>query len=333
VSRPLAYLTTFIHLLTRRHPSLRARVKTLLHLGMAVHVSELVRRGPAVDHIHAHFVDRATTVALVVGRLLELPYSATAHANDIYVAPVLLAEKIAGASFIATCTRYNADHLASIVAPDSASKVVCIHHGLDPEAYQPRQESGFGVPMILSIAQLKPKKGLVDLVDACAELHARGYAFTCEIVGEGPLRDELQTRIDAHALGDVVELIGSLEHEAVMARLRRAAVFALPCVTAADGDRDGIPNVILEAMAMEVPVVSTRHSGIPEAVEDGQSGVLVAPHDPSAVANAIASLLDDPHQRRRLGERGRQIVLGSFDSDNNARRLLRRFTLEEVSGG
>jgi colanic acid/amylovoran biosynthesis glycosyltransferase len=333
VSRPLAYLTTFVYLLTRRHPSLRARVKTLLHLGMAVHVSELVRRGPAVDHIHAHFVDRATTVALVIGRLLDLPYSATAHANDIYVAPVMLAEKIAGASFIATCTRYNADHLASIAPPGSAGKVVCIHHGLDLEAYEPRRESEPGVPMILSIAQLKPKKGLVDLIDACAELHARGYAFTCELVGEGPLRNELQTRIDAHALGDVVELIGALDHAAVVARLRRASVFALPCVTAADGDRDGIPNVILEAMAMEVPVVSTRHSGIPEAVEDGQSGVLVEPHAPSALSNAIASLLDDPRQRRRFGERGRQIVLASFDIDDNAHRLLRRFTLEGVPGG
>jgi colanic acid/amylovoran biosynthesis glycosyltransferase len=322
---PIAYLGTLAYLLSRRHRSLQARVKTLLHFGVAVQVAELVRRGPEVDHIHAHFVDRATTVALVVSRLLGLPYSATAHANDIYVDPVLLPQKLAGASFVATCTGYNAEHLAT-VSETAASKVVCIHHGLDPHAYQPgRDADRAGVPLILAVAQLRPKKGLVHLIDACARLRDAGHTFSCVIVGEGPLRRELEERIQERGVGDLIELVGALEHPAVVAWYRRASLFVLPCVTAPDGDRDGIPNVILEAMAMELPVVSTWHSGIPEAVEDGRSGVLVEPQDPGALADAIGRLLEDADLRCRLGQRGRQIVVASFDIKDNARRLLQRF--------
>lgn len=323
--RPAAYWGTLAYLLTRRHPSLRARTRTLLHFAMAVYVARLVQLEPDVDRVHAHFVDRATTVALVVGRLLGLPYSATAHANDIYVDPLLLPEKLEGADFVATCTRYNADHLASVDG-QGTSRVVCVHHGLDAGAYRPGRADGSRQPLILAVAQLKPKKGLVHLIDACADLRDRGYRFSCEIVGEGPLREALERRLEARGLCGTVELVGALDHPSVVDRYRAASVFVLPCVTAPDGDRDGIPNVILEAMAMEVPVVSTWHSGIPEAVEDGRSGVLVPPADPDRLADAIAALLDDPARRRRYGRRGREIVLASFDLETNARRLLDAFT-------
>jgi glycosyltransferase involved in cell wall biosynthesis len=330
-TRPRAYLAALLHVVGRPHPSVRHRGRSLMHVAMAVHVAKLVQDGPEIDHVHAHFVDRATTVAMVVSRLLGLPYSATAHANDIYVEPVLLPEKLRRASFVATCTRYNAEHLASIGA--DGAEVVCVHHGLDLAAYRPDRAARATVPTVLTVAQLKPKKGLLDLVDACAELHRRGHAFRCEIVGEGPLRAELEARIRARELGDVVQLLGALDHPTVVEHYRRAELFVLPCVTGPDGDRDGIPNVILEAMAMELPVVSTRHSGIPEAVEDGGSGLLVAPHDQEALVDAMAQLLVDPDLGRRLGRRGREIVRDSFDIAANAGRLLRRFATVEVPRG
>jgi glycosyltransferase involved in cell wall biosynthesis len=153
-------------------------------------------------------------------------------------------------------------------------------------------------------------------------LRERGVRFGCEIVGDGPLRASLATRIAELQLGSQVRLTGALVHDAVIDRYRQATVFALPCVTGADGDRDGIPNVILEAMAMGLPVVSTRHSGIPEAVQDGRSGLLVPTGDPQALADAIAHLIEDQVLRDRLGRRGRQRVKEDFDVTTNARALL-----------
>jgi glycosyltransferase involved in cell wall biosynthesis len=322
VSRPGAYVRALFYLLSRPHPSFRTRARTVLHFGVGVHVARLIRDLYPIDHLHAHFVDRAALVALVAGRLLERSFSATAHANDIYVDPVLLPEKIASAKFIATCTRHNGSHLRSAVNGGSEGRVRCIYHGVDLSEYAPGPYAQRDRPLILSVGQLKHKKGFHHLLDACRILVERGLAFDCQIVGEGPLRGELTARIAELDLRSRVRLLGGLPHEAVVEKYRETAVFVLPCVTGPDGDRDGIPNVILEAMAMGLPVVSTRHSGIPEAVEDGRTGLLVPPGDPPAIATAIAQLLEDGSLRERLGSRGRVRVTEVFDIDVNARALL-----------
>ncbi|HEX6230473.1 MAG TPA: glycosyltransferase [Actinomycetota bacterium] len=322
-THPGAYARTLLHLVSRPHPGLRSRLKTVLHFGIGVHVARLLRDRFPGDHVHAHFVDRAAIVAMVAGRLLDLPYSATAHANDIYVGPVLLPEKIASAKFIATCTRYNGAHLRS-VANGASGKIRCIYHGLDLREYRPRPSPPppRDRPLLLSVGQLKEKKGHHHLLQACRLLADRGVPFDCEIVGEGPLRAALSARIDELDLGGRVRLLGALPHGSVVERYREATLFVLPCVTGSDGDRDGIPNVILEAMAMRLPVVSTRHSGIPEAVEDGRTGLLVPPGDPAALATAIAELVGDAELRERLGRRGQERVAELFDADANARTLL-----------
>lgn len=323
-SRPSGYLGTLAYVLTRPHPSLRARVKTALHFGVAVHVARLVRDRGTTDHVHAHFVDRAALVALVVSRLLGIPYSATAHANDIYVHPVLLPEKTSGAKFVATCTRFNEAHLyATGAAPQG--RVRCIYHGLDLHAFAPNGRPARGRPLLLSVGQLKEKKGFRHLLDACRVLADRGVPFECEIIGEGSQRSELEAAIHALGLEDRVALVGALPHEAVVRRYADATAFVLPCVTSPNGDRDGIPNVILEAMAMEVPVVSTRHSGIPEAVTDDVNGLLVPPGDAVALADALERLLGDEALRGRLGRSGRARVAEDFDIEVNARKLLTEF--------
>ncbi len=325
LKRPAVYWGTLAYLVTRPHPSLRRRLKTLLHFGEGVHVARIVRGVPGCRHLHAHFVDRAATVAMVAGRLLDLPYSVTAHANDIYVDPLLLPEKLSEARFAVTCTEHNAAHLAEV---SGGADVTCIHHGLELDGVQ-GVAAPADPPVILAVGQLKEKKGFTHLVEACRLLRQRGHRFSCSIVGEGPQRGALETQIREAGLGDVVTLAGALDHSAVLDRYRQATLFALPCIVSADGDRDGIPNVILEAMAMGLPVVSTRHSGIPEAVDDGVSGELVAPGDAAALADAIARLLDAPELRGRMGRRGRQIVAERFDVAVNAELLLRRF---EVAG-
>jgi colanic acid/amylovoran biosynthesis glycosyltransferase len=136
----------------------------------------------------------------------------------------------------------------------------------------------------------------------------------------------LEAEIHARSLDGTVALYGALDHDAVVAQYRAATVFCLPCVTGADGDRDGIPNVILEAMAMELPVVSTRHSGIPEAVLDGSTGSLAPPGDAPALADALANLLDDPQTATTMGRRGRQVVAAKFDVATNAEKLVAHLT-------
>lgn len=323
-SRPIVYFKTLTYLLSQSHPSLRFRFKTLLHFGEGVYTAYLLNSS-RWDHIHAHFVDRAAIVALVVSRFLKVPYSVTAHANDIYVNPILLTEKISNAKFAITCTEYNANHLSRIENGAFRDKIHCIFHGLDASKYQRIKEIQNGSPRILAVGQLKEKKGFTYLIKACRLLIDSGFKFKCLIIGEGPLEPELNNEIQELSLNENVKLLGKLAHDMVIKEYQEATIFVLPSVLAADGDRDGIPNVILEAMAMELPVVSTLLSGIPEAVLNGVNGYLVPPADEVDLASAIAKLLDQPVIQRRFGRNGRNLVVEKFDIERNVRLLHEKF--------
>jgi colanic acid/amylovoran biosynthesis glycosyltransferase len=317
---PVTVFRTFGWLLTRPHKG-GSRVKTAAHFATGLYAA-WVLRDRAGAHTHAHFVDRAATVALVVSRLQGGRYSVTAHAADLYARPTMVQERVSNALFAVTCTEYNRAYLTSQVGIDPSS-VLRIYHGLDFSAYDARRDPD-DPPLLLSVGQLKEKKGLPDLVAACAALRDRGREVQCVIVGEGPMRGELESAIAEHGLQDRVHLVGAIPHPEVVGYLRRAYAFVLPCVVASDGDRDGIPNAILEAMAMGVPVISTPVSGIPEVIS-GDRGILVQPHDPSGLAVAVEGLLDDPSRAMAAGQAGRRFVLDEFDINRNAQRLLDLF--------
>lgn len=339
-----AYWGTLFYLLSRPHPSLRTRLKTFLHFCEGVYAAHLLGAN-SYSQLHAHFIDRAATVALVAGRLLNIPYSVTAHATDIYVDPVLLPEKLQEAKFIATCTGYNEQHLSQLGVGIFNHKLSCIYHGLDVGNYQcnpagnghstnghstnghsmGREPIPENKTLLLAVGQLKEKKGFHFLLEACRLLVDRGYRLACHIVGEGPQRGALEAQIARLELGDVVTLCGALPHTAVIDKYEQAALFVLPAIVDAEGGRDGIPNVILEAMAVGLPVVSTRHSGIPEAVAENVTGLLVPPADTEALAAALARLLDAPEARHQMGENGRQRVREKFDLERNVKRLLAEF--------
>jgi len=294
---------------------------TLLHFFEGVDAAnELRSRG--VQHLHAHFVDRAATVAMVAGRLLNLSYSLTAHARDIYVDPVLLPEKLAGARFVATCTAYNKNHLSEIMKGDE--RIKCIYHGMDVERYVPNSRDG-GRALVLSVGQLREKKGFPHLLEACRLLKEMNFDFRCDVIGEGPLHNELQQEIERLGLGNIVTLLGAKLHQDVIRKYEEARLFVLPAVPGSDGDRDGIPNVILEALAMELPVVSTQHSGIPEVIENDVNGLLVPVADAPALANAMAKILKDPKLGYTFGKRGRKKVLDEFSIESNVGQLLKEF--------
>jgi glycosyltransferase involved in cell wall biosynthesis len=263
-----------------------------------------------IRHIHAHFANEPAALAAQVAGKNGIGYSISAHAKDIYLTPVeTLRVNLADARFVVTCTGHNADYLRGIALGVPVSK---LYHGIDCERLCPDHAKPEGPPRILSVGRLRSKKGFDTLIEACAQLAENGQDFACDIIGYGPEEAELDDLIAQHGLAGRVNLLGKMPHDEVVARMRVATLFALPCRIDPDGDRDGIPNVILEAMAMGVPVVSTDVSGVPEVIEDGMSGRLVPPNDPRALASALSGLLNAPQQAAMMARLARNTVVSRF---------------------
>ncbi len=283
-----------------------------------------VRRN--VTLIHAHFANTPAAVAWFASVLSDIPFSFTTHAKDLYLtAPRALRRVSQDASFIATCTRYNADHLRSVLHARDQAKIRVIYHGVDIDRFGARAvapgECDGRVPLILSVGRLVPKKGFRDLIAACRMLRAEGIRFRCLIVGEGPLRASLQAAIERQGLADYVVLKGAMTHADLIALYNKADVFALSPRIVENGDRDGIPNVIVEAMASGVPVVSTWVSGIPELVQNYVTGLLVPSASPPALAAALRRLLGDVSYRSRLADNARARIEQDFDCRETTRAL------------
>ncbi len=292
-------------------PSPRSVWKQFTRAGF---VAAFCRRA-GIRHIHAHFANAPAAVARFTSLMSGIPYSFTAHAKDLYLTPKRVIQRRArAASFVATCTGYNAHYLRDLLGPGQANKINLVYHGIDLTHFARRAEEPIQTtPLILSVGRLVPKKGHDDLIEACAKLRDVGHQFRCMIVGAGPLRDTLTSLIAKHDLQTLVTLEGAMTHASLIDLYRQANIFALaPCI-AEDGDRDGIPNVIAEAMAIGVPVVSTDVSGIPEVVRDGETGLLVPPRDPSALADAIGRLLDNPAYAVNLASAARILLETDFD--------------------
>lgn len=289
----------------------------------ALHVARWVRAA-GVTHLHAHFATSATTVARLAARITGVPYSFTAHAKDIFhvsVDPADLRRKLADAHHVVTVSDFNVAWLRERFGA-AAARVHRVHNGLDVAAVpftEPRRRNG----RVAFVGRLVEKKGVADLLDAIAVLRARGRPVPLDVVGAGVLDHALRAQALALGLDDLVAFHGPLPADRVQEVLAAASVFAAPCVEATDGDRDGLPTVLLEAMALGTPCVSTPVTGIPEAVQPGRTGLLVRESDPEALAGAIADLLDDPDLRVRLARAARERVQRCFDRRDQAARLAR----------
>lgn len=294
----------------------------------ATYLAEILAR-ESLTHLHAHFVHDPTLVTMFAHYLTGIPYSFTAHAKDLYVktSPELLQAEAQTAQAVVTCTEYNRRYISTQIGSASSGKLHCIYHGLDLSQFEfcsPRALDG-EPPVILSIARLVEKKGLSDLILAADILRQRGRRFQVEIVGDGPLRRSLEVQVKRLGLHDQVRFLGPLPHERLSRIYQRVCLFALPCVVAADGDRDGIPNVLLEAMASGVPVVSTPVSGIPEVIRSETEGLLVSPNSPAGLADALDRLLDSAELRERLALAARAKIETCFSIERNSRQLLSVF--------
>ncbi|MEY2690122.1 MAG: hypothetical protein RL375_4322 [Pseudomonadota bacterium] len=275
-----------------------------------------------ITHLHAHFGNSAAETARLASQACGLPYSFTAHARDIFHADVdtqALGLRIAQARQVVTVSDFNLTHLREHYRHD-AERIVRIYNGIDLRRMQlaPHAERE---PVVLAVGRLVEKKGFADLIDACALMQDLGQPWRCQIVGGGPLHGDLQARIDALGLGQRVELLGAQSPARVADLMRRAAVLAAPCIVSPDGDRDGLPTVLLEAMALGCPVVATDVTGIPELVLDGSTGRLLPQHRPVALAQALSSLLAQPQQAQRLARGARAWMESNFDIHRNTARM------------
>jgi glycosyltransferase involved in cell wall biosynthesis len=286
-----------------------------------------------VTHLHAHFGSVATTVARLAAHLTGLPYSFTTHAKDIFHESVQsddLHRKLNDAAAVVTISEYNLAHLCQVYGP-AAGRVCRIYNGLDLDRFA-YEAPYHRPPRIISVGRLIEKKGFEDLIDAGALLAQQGRQFQAEIIGAGPLEADLRARINRLDLEGWVKLLGPCPQAEVIHHIRGAAVFAAPCVVGQDGNRDGLPTVLLEAMALGTPCVSTDVTGIPEALRHGLTGLCVPQHNPAALAAALAQLLDDSVLRVRLATEARRLIETEFDVRRNTAQLRQLFLATQRSG-
>ncbi len=298
-----------------------------LRLYQAVYVGLRLRQ-MGIDHVHAHFAGLAARTAFWINKFFPITFSFTAHANDIF-APrefeIGLDKLVDKARVIVTETDYAARFLRDQFS-HRADRVHRIYNGLDLAEFRQADFSSTP-PLIVAVGRLIPKKGFGDLIRACALLTERGKLFRCEIIGEGPLKDELRRQIDELRLQNNVALTGAKPQTQLRGRLTAANVFVLPSVIDPDGGMDNLPTVIMEAMASGLPVVSTNIGGIPEMVVENETGFLVQPGNAVAMADAIETVINDCSLAAKLGQSGHERARRLFSIEKNVREFCALLTL------
>lgn len=279
-------------------------------------------RSRGLVHLHAHFGSVATTVARLAALLAGVGYTFTAHAKDIFHSDVDeddLRVKLREAAAVVTVSDYNLAHLTETFGEDAA-RVVRVYNGIDLAQFAWHEPAG-RPRHVVAVGRLVEKKGFDDLLDALALLAASGDPVTCDVLGSGPMHDTLLEQVDRLGLAGRVRLLGACTQDEVRAAVAGAAVLAAPCVVGADGNRDGLPTVVLEAMALGTPAVATPVTGMPEAVVDRVTGLLVPERDPASLATALGRLLDDEPGRAAMARAGRALVERWFDRRGQAVQL------------
>lgn len=336
VRRPGRYLQTLVRVVfgSFRRPA-GGSLKGVLVFAKAAALARLVER-LGVRHVHAHFIHHPATAAWAIHRLTGVSFSVTAHADDLFVGPALLRDKVSAAAFVATISEYNRSLLECLVP--GAGRIEVVRCGVDPRLLPYRERTG--QQRVVCVARLEPKKGHRDLLRAIALAKADVPGLSLDLVGEGAESDALVRLSDELGLSDQVRFHGALSSRQVHALLYDCDLFVLAAVQTRvasfrTGYMDGIPVSLMEAMATGLPVVATSISGIPELVIDGQTGILVAAGDVQELASAIVRLCEDPALGVQLARCARSLVVERFNLDVESDRLASLFesTMRKASAG
>lgn len=324
--QPRKYLETFGQMARENSSSLKFLGRSVLLFPKAVYMAERIEQ-EGIQHIHAHYATHPALAAWIIHRLTGITYSVTVHAHDIFVEKVMLGTKLKSASFISAISRYNICHLTKLLGDWVADNSYVVRCGIDPAYYQPHlsgRKPGERLE-IVAVGSLQPYKGHSYLVDACAELHARGLDFRCRIAGAGDLGGALEAQIDRLGLRGRVELVGAMTQAGIAQLLAEADCFVQPSVVMSSGKMEGIPVALMEAMASQVAVVATEISGVPELVIQGETGWLVPPEDTKTLADVLSQICADPQEMERRALAGYRWVLEEFELSRNAKKLAALF--------
>jgi colanic acid/amylovoran biosynthesis glycosyltransferase len=318
--RPGVYLRAFTEAVSGTWRSLNYLAGAVLFFPRAVCFAYRVERS-GVAHIHAQFANHPALAALVMSRLTGIPFSFSARGSDIHVNRTMLREKVAAARFVIAVSHANRNVILAACDPHAADKVHVVYGGIDTDRFAPSRTRPEPPPLrILCVGRFEEVKGHATLIAACAELARRGVPFECHLAGEGRLRGQIEMQIAGSGLDDSVILHGAVPQAQVARLLGTATVFVLATLPAANGKKEGIPNVLKEAMACALPVVASDISGIPELVEHGRTGLLVPPGQPAAVADALELLASNRRLRERIGRAACAVISARFDVTSSTRR-------------
>lgn len=312
-------------------PNLREKGRLFAHFFPALVLARRWRK-ENIGHIHAQWAHTATTVALHASRLLGVGFSFTGHANDLFVHKVALGEKVRAARFVVSISNFHKGlYLQEGAKPENLPVVYC---GIDGDRFQPRTSWPGGVPVLLGVGRLVEKKGFHHLIESCASLRDRGLDFRCIIAGSGPEEDRLRGLVHKYQLEEVVEITGHpVRQDELPGLLADATLMVLPCVRDSEGDMDGLPQVLMEAMSVGVPVISTRLVGIPDLVRHGVDGWLVESDDVSALTEAMADALNHPAKLRDMGDAAALQARQGFHRDEYIAQMSQLFRVALKSAG
>ncbi len=318
INRPRNYISILWKYVFEKQKTFKSILRMFFHFCEAVYLAKEIE-DKNIKHLHSHFANNSTTIAMVISKLIGISFSFTAHANDIFADQILLKEKIKSAKFIITISNYNKTFLFNILPEHKIlKKIHIVRCGIDTFRFS---SSGFynfkQKPTILSIGRLVEKKGFPYLIKTCKILVDKNIDFQCIIVGDGPQKSYLKQLIKKNNLSKIVTLAGVIFQENIINYLTKTDIFVLPCIQGKDNDMDGIPVALMEAMAMKIPTISTCISGIPELIKNMETGLLVPPKNELALANGIKILTENIELRRKLGEAGRKCVIENYEINKN----------------
>lgn len=332
--QPVIYRQTFQTLIRETQGNRHFLMASLALFPKAVYLAKLFK-ARRIDHIHAHFATHPAAAAFIIHRLADIPFSFTAHGSDLHRHQEMLCAKVEEAAFVTTISEYNRrfilDHCGEAVAP----RLHVIHCGVDVDRFQAKspletlhvaQANGHGTFQILAIGTLHEVKGQRYLIDAIAVLRDQGIYVACELVGDGPDRDALERQVRQRGVADRVTFFGHRSRDQVIEHLKHADLLVAPSVPSSDGRREGIPVVLIEAMASGVPVVASRLSGIPELVQHEKTGLLAEPADVDGLAAAIRRLFTDRSLAQHLSCEARRYIEVEFNLHKNTNALAQLFT-------
>ncbi len=326
--RPLAYLNTLWTLVWANLGSPNYLVGGLAVFPKVVYFARQMQRD-SVTHIHAHFANHPAAAAFAIHSLTGIPYSFTAHGADLQVDQHMLREKVAAADFVVTISDYNVEFIVEHCGEQARDRIKVIRCGVDTQVFRADEDwrpSNNQRPLtIVCTGTMYEVKGHAYLIDACRLLDEQGVQFQCHLIGDGPLLESLNTQVKQSRLEDKVIFRGRLTRDEIAAQLRLADVLVAPSVPTDSGRREGIPVVLMEAMASGLPVVASAISGIPELIDDEENGLLLPPRDSQAIANALARLHGDRELRERLSEAAQRKVEEQYNLTRNAARLCELF--------